>query len=52
MQYQQRLLDRKISLVVLQARTTNYDHLLPLVPDVLAALENLSPSSVVKIGIG
>jgi hypothetical protein len=49
--YQQNLRDRAISLVVLQARTTNLDDLLVLMPDVLQSLETLKPGDVVRIGI-
>ena len=48
---QQSLLGREISLVVLQARTTNFDDLLTLVPDVVTALETMKPGEVVRIGI-
>jgi hypothetical protein len=41
MPYQQSILGREISVVVLQARTTNLDDLLTLVSDVLVALEVL-----------
>jgi hypothetical protein len=49
MQYQQSLSDREIALVILVARTTNLDDLLPLVPDVLTALEVLKSGDVVRI---
>ncbi|MEX2262241.1 MAG: DUF5615 family PIN-like protein [Bryobacteraceae bacterium] len=51
MPHQQSLRDRAISLVVLQARTTNIDDLVVLLPDVLAALDVLKPGDVVRIGI-
>jgi len=51
MPHQQNLLGREISVVVLQARTTNLDDLLTLVPDVLIALEVLKPGEVVRIGV-
>ncbi len=47
---QQSLRDRAISLVILQARTTNIDDLIVLMPDVLAALEILNSGDVVRIG--
>jgi hypothetical protein len=48
--HQQRLLGREISLIVLQARSTNFDDLSQLVPDVLAALETMKPGDVILIG--
>jgi hypothetical protein len=50
MQYQQRLRGRKIAMVILEARTTNIDDLLALVPAVLTALEALKSGEVVRIG--
>jgi hypothetical protein len=49
--HQQSLRDRTIALMVLQARTTNLEDLLALMPDVLQALETLKPGDVVRIGI-
>jgi len=46
---QQSLRGRTISLVVLQARTTNIDDLLVLMPNVLAALDVLKHGVVVRI---
>jgi hypothetical protein len=51
MPYQQSLRGRAISLLVLQARTTNLDDLMKLIPDVLNALDVLKPGEVVRIGI-
>src|ERR1035437_3874040 len=48
---QQSLRGRAISLPVLRARTTNLDDLLVLMPDVLNALEFLSPCEFVRIGV-
>ena len=50
MQHQQSFRNRKIALVILEARTTNIDDLLALVPDVLTALEALKSGDVVRIG--
>ena len=47
---QQSLHGRSISLLVVRPRTTNLDDLLALLPDVLEALETLSPCEVVRIG--
>jgi hypothetical protein len=48
---QQSLRGRSISLLVIQAPTTNLDDLLVLVPDALKALKILRPGEVVRIGI-
>lgn len=48
---QQSLRGRAISLVLLQARTTNIDDLVVLMPDVFAALEVLKPGDVVRSGV-
>jgi hypothetical protein len=52
MQHQQRFVGREISLVVLQARTTSFEDLAPLVPEVLRALEFIKAGDVVRIGSG
>ena len=49
--YQQSLRGREISVVVLQARTTNFDDLLTLVPDVLTALDGMKAGGVVRVGL-
>jgi hypothetical protein len=36
--------------VIFEARTTNIDDLLALLPDVLIALEVLKPADVVRVG--
>jgi hypothetical protein len=51
MPHQQSLRGRAISLLVFQARTTDIDDLMALMPDALAALEGLKPGDVVRIGI-
>jgi len=50
LQYQQRLHDREIALVILCGRTTNFDDLRVLVPEVLSALEKLKSGDVIRIG--
>ena len=50
MQYQQTLRERKMALVILEARTTNIEDLLALVPDVLTALQALKSGDIVRIG--
>jgi hypothetical protein len=49
--HQQKLPSREIALVVLQARTTDFDDLSLLVPDVLAAIETMKSGDVVRIGV-
>ena len=39
-----------ISIVVLRARTTNLEDLVPLVPSIHAALESLAAGGVIRIG--
>jgi len=51
MPHQQSLHGRSISLVILQARSTNLDDLPALLPDVLKALEISGPGEVVRIGV-
>ena len=51
MPHQQSTRGRTISIVVLQARTTNIDDLVALMPDTLAALAVLNPGDAVRIGI-
>ena len=41
---------RSISLLIIRARTTNFDDLLVLMPDVLKALAILKPGEAVRIG--
>jgi predicted nuclease of predicted toxin-antitoxin system len=50
MPHQQRLLGREICLIILQARTTDFDDLLPLIPELLTSLEILKPGQVIRIG--
>jgi hypothetical protein len=48
LQYQQRLHDRKIALVILEGRSTNLDDLLPLVPG--SAGDKTSSAATATIG--
>lgn len=45
--YQQQLSDYDIALIVLRAFTNSRDDYLPLVPDLLETLENITPGKVV-----
>jgi hypothetical protein len=47
---QQNLLNRKISLLIIKAKTNQLVDLLPLVPDVLAALQKIKPGQIVVVG--
>ena len=49
MAYQQNLWDRAIAVVTLDARSANLEDLLPLMPDVLDALQRVTPGTVVRI---
>ena len=51
MPYQQTFTGRKISLVLLGVRTTNFENLFDLVPEVLSALEGIEPGEVLRVGI-
>ena len=51
MPHQQNLRGHTISLVVLQARTTNLDDLVVLIPEVLTVLEELESGTVVRVGV-
>src|SRR5260221_6633387 len=50
MAHQQSLEGRKIGLVVLRSRTTNFEDLVPLIPEVLATIETMKPGDVVRTG--
>jgi predicted nuclease of predicted toxin-antitoxin system len=50
MAHQLNLRGRAISLVVLQARSINFEDLVLLLPEVLATLEAISPGDVIRIG--
>jgi hypothetical protein len=47
--YQQRLPNRKLAVVVLRARTTNFEDPLPLMARVQSALDDLKPGDVLTI---
>jgi predicted nuclease of predicted toxin-antitoxin system len=48
--YQQNLVSRKISILIVRARSNRIYDLLPLVSDCLAALECIRPGEVVRVG--
>jgi hypothetical protein len=47
--YQQNLSRYRLSIIILIARTNRLDDLLPLVPKVLDALENIRPGELVEV---
>jgi hypothetical protein len=49
MQYQQSFDNRGIGVIILDARTTNFDDLLLLVPEVLTALDIMKAGDVMRI---
>jgi predicted nuclease of predicted toxin-antitoxin system len=49
MPLQQDLVGRKIAVVVLRAQSTNRRHLRALVPEVLGALETLTPGQLIRM---
>ncbi len=50
MRHQQNLSARAISIVILKARTTDMDDLLPLLTALLSTLDNLGPGQIVNVG--
>ena len=49
MQFQQRLDDRPVALLLLRARSNRLPHLLPLVPALLRALDSVAPGEVREV---
>ncbi len=50
MGYEQNLANRKIALLVLSARSNQIEDLMPIVPAALAALRNIQPGQILKVG--
>lgn len=50
MPHQQNLRDRGISVIVLDGRSTSFDDLVILMPDVLTAVDALQPGQLLRIG--
>jgi len=48
--YQQNLRSTVLSFVVLRARSNRLEDLLPLVPEILAALRTIKPGDIVQLG--
>ena len=51
LEYQQDSRELDIPIVVLVARTNRLDDLRPLISDVLAALDNISPGNIIRVTI-
>jgi len=49
-EYEQSLAGRKIAILIVSAESNRLRDLLPLVPDILVALESLQPGQVLRIG--
>lgn len=49
-EFQQNLRNYGLGVVVVRARSNRMEHLLPLVPDVLAAIERIAKATVVRVG--
>jgi len=49
-EYVQNLAGRKIAILIVSAESNRLRDLLPLVPDILVALESLQPGQVLRIG--
>ena len=49
-EYEQNLAGRKIAILIVSAESNRLRDLLPLVPDILVALESLQPGQVPRIG--
>lgn len=51
MPFQQTVANRAISLIVIRGRTTSFEDLVVLMPDILAAIDMLQPGRVVRVGM-
>jgi len=49
LEYQQELKGKRLSVLVLKARSSTYRCLLPLVPDILKALEKVDPGTIIHV---
>ena len=50
MEHEQNLANRKIALLVLDARSNQIEDLAPVIPSALAALRGIQPGQVVRVG--
>lgn len=50
MEYEQNLTNRYISLLVLDARSNQIEDLTPIIPAALAALREIQPGQIVRVG--
>lgn len=49
LQYQQNLRSTRLAFIVLAAKDNTFETLEPLLPEVLAALQSISPGSLVRV---
>jgi len=50
MEYEQNIANRKIGLLVLGARSNQIEDLTPVIPAALAALRDIEPGQVIRVG--
>ena len=50
MKYQQNLTNRNIAVLVIRAKSSDIDDLLPYLDECVAALKTIKPGQVVKVG--
>jgi hypothetical protein len=48
--FQQKILSRRIAVLVIRARSNRIEDLLPCIPECLTALERIGPGEVVRVG--
>ncbi|HMK21995.1 MAG TPA: DUF5615 family PIN-like protein [Terriglobales bacterium] len=49
-EYQQRLEDRKLGVLLIRSKSSRLQDLLPKVPDILRTLDRISPGQLIKVG--
>ena len=49
-EYEQTVANRRIAVLILAARSNQIEDLTPIIPEALAALRNLSPGLVIRVG--
>jgi hypothetical protein len=50
LEYQQNLTERKITVILIRARSSRLDDLLPHVPQILALLPSVQPGKLARVG--
>lgn len=48
--YQQNIRGHRLCIIILRARSNRYDDLVPLAPAILAAVETITPGTMVRLG--